>query len=174
LTKPVPETSLRRTFIILNDPSSPVEIDSFGADVSDKLLPLHRCTAAEQFSDPFSWNCAELVYDLKWSLRARSAASAWEVHNSVYDAMNRFLWTTKTANDAQGSDAGGLEPGSEHKTDRVAWWNSTQTANLSKWVTSIVYVAAVRTKDGAVWKADKEALRGELKAMSFDPPEESK
>jgi hypothetical protein len=174
LTKQVVGTSLHRTSIILNDPSSPVEIVAFGLDTSNRTLSSQPCTAAEQLTDPMSWNCAKLMYDLTWSLRARSSVSAWEVHNSVYDVMNRFLWADKSANDAQGSDAGGLEPGSEHKTERVSWWNSTQAANLSKWVTSIVYVAAVRTKDGAVWKADKEALRGELRSMSFEPPEELK
>jgi hypothetical protein len=114
LTKQVVGTSLHRTFIILNDPNSLVEIGAFGLDMSDQTLSLQPCSAAEQLTNPMSWNCAELTYVLTWSLKSRSSVSAWEVHNSLYDVMKRYLWTNKAANDAQGSDAGGLEPGSEH------------------------------------------------------------
>ena len=173
LTKPVAGISLRRTFIILNDPGSPIEIRTFGFYTSDELLSSRPCPPAEQLTNPMDWNCAKLVYVLNWTLRAQASVVAWELHNSVFDVMNRFLWTNKSAYYAQGRDARGLEPGTEHKTDRVLWWTSGQTANLSKWVTSIVYVAAVRTKDGSGWRFDKDALRAQMKALSFEPADES-
>jgi hypothetical protein len=167
-------TSLRRAFIILNDPASPVEIRAFGFYTSDTLLSSRPCTPAEQLANPMDWRCAKLTYVLNWSLRARASVAAWEVHNSVFDVMNRFLWTDKNANNVRGSDAADLEAGTEHKTDRVSWWNSSQTDNLSKWVTSVLFVGSARTKDGTVWRCDKESLQAQMKALSLEIPPELK
>lgn len=176
LVKEVPGSSIRRTFIILNDPASPIEITSFGFHVDNSLLSSYPsdCTPAVQLANPMDWRCAKLMYIVDWSIKTRASIAAWEVHNSVFDEMNRFLWDAKTANDARGSDAAGLEAGTEHKTDRVSWWNSTQTNNLGKWVTSVLYVGSVRTKDGKVWRCDEESLRAQIKSLSLEIPSDLK
>jgi hypothetical protein len=48
LTKQVVGTSLHRTFIILNDPNSLVEIGAFGLDMSDQTIKPYRCSLAQQ------------------------------------------------------------------------------------------------------------------------------
>jgi len=165
LTTPVAGTSLHRTFIILNDPASPIEIVSFGFHTSDELLSSRPCMPEK----PESWSCAKLTYVLQWSLKARSAVTAWEVHNLVFDAMNRFLWDDKIVNNTRGDDAS-IEAGAEHKTDRVAWWNSSETGKLSEWVTSLLVVGAVRTKENIIWNCNRSGLQSQMKSLSLEIP----
>lgn len=171
LTKPVLGTSIRRSFVILNDATCPTQISAFGLRTWDELS-LRPCTPAKQLANPMDFDCAKLLYILNWSLKARSSVAVWGVHNSVFDAMNRFLWDNKAGNEGREND--GVEPGVEHKTDRVSWWNSTETPDLGKWVTSVLFVGAARTKDGAVWLCDKEALKAQIRALSFEIPSELK
>jgi hypothetical protein len=173
LMKPVLGTSLRRTFIILNDPDSPIEIVTWfsyrwGSPTSTVLH------AAEQLADPTNWRCATFLYDYDWSIKARTPVAAWEIHNAEFDAVNHYLWDHDMLSNTQGSDAGGLDPGKEQKTGRVWWWNSSQTANLGKWLTSVAFVDSVRTKDGKIWRCGKEGLVAQMKVLSFEIPPELK
>jgi hypothetical protein len=170
LTKPVAGTSLHRALIILNDSTSPIEISNFGFHTSDELLSSEPCTPAEQLANSTGWNCAKLTYVLRWSLKARAAVTVWEVHNLVFDAMNRFLWDDKITNNARSGDDAGIEAGMEHKTDRVAWWNASQTGKLSEWVTSVLIVGAARTKENTIWTCDKPGLQSQMKPLSLEIP----
>ena len=172
LTEAVPGTSVRRSFTILNDPASPVKISGFGLRMYDDPSSLYstlyeHCTPEKQLADSF--DCARLVYVLDWSFKAQSPVIAWEANSLAFDAMNRFLWANEFANGTRGKDATGLELGTEYKTDRIGWWSIGQTDNLGKWITSVVFMTSVRTKDGAVWLCDKEALKVQMRALSLDP-----
>src|SRR5579863_621401 len=142
LTETVPETSARRSFIILNDPASPVEISAFGLsmyhDSSSWYSTFHQgCTPEKQIANDFT--CARLLYSLDWSFKARSPVTAWEAKSYAFDAINRFLWADGFANGTRGQDATGLELGTAYKADRVGWWNIEHTDNLGKWITSVVF-----------------------------------
>lgn len=168
LSRAVAGTSLRRSYIILNDPACPIEISGFTFRPDKNLVSSGGfCTPEGKSSD--SWDCAKFVYGLYWSLKPQSSVTAWEAYNFVFDAMNRFLWT-----DTGESGPVDMNPGTEYNIDRVAWWDSTHTSNLAKWLTSVVLIGSVRRKDGGVWRCDKEGLLVQMKALSMEIPPELK
>jgi hypothetical protein len=171
LSRVVSGTSLRRSYIILNDPACPIEISSFTFRPDKNLVSSGSfCTPEGKASK--SWECAKFVYGLYWSFKPQASVTAWEAHNFVFDAMNRFLWTDTTGGAERG--AADMNPGTEYKIDRVAWWDSAHTNNLAKWITSVVLVGSVRKKDGVIWLWDKEGLRVQMKALSMEIPPELK
>ena len=159
LTEAIPGTSVRRSFVILNDPACPVKVGAFGFSMHDLDRP-------------------NLLYSLDWAFKAQSPVTAWEAKAYAFDQMNRFLWADKFANGTRGKDATGLELASEYKTDRERWlrWLAEDQAaaadNFGKWTTSVVFMTAARTKDGKVWFCDKEALKGQVGALSLEIPSE--
>jgi hypothetical protein len=157
-TKPVGDTSLRRSFIILNDPNCPLQITSFGfrTEASDRTL--------EEVTG------ARLTYLVDFSLMPRSSITAWELHDLVFDTLNRFLWREIESNEARTGDTKQLQAGGEHKTIRESWWKSAQTDRLGKWLTSIVFVTNIRAADGKIWSCDRDALKAQMTRLSFDLP----
>jgi hypothetical protein len=172
-TKPVTGTSLHRTFYVLNDSHSPMQIRAFDFTTKELTFNDHSCSLAP---DPRSLLCGRLMYDLKWTYDAKAAVLAWEFQNSVFDVMNRFLWDDTSSVDpqqrTQGIEAAVLEPGRAYEFDRAFWWNAQETRKLGEWVTSVVYVRAVRTKEGKVWNFDKDGLRDQIKSLSLEIPAE--
>jgi hypothetical protein len=170
LTEAIPGTSVRRSFVILNDPACPVKISAFGFTMdyeeSQYSISHSHCTLGEQLAN--SGDCPYLLYSLDWAFKAQSPVTAWEAKAYAFDQMNRYLWTDNFANGTHGKDATGLELGTEYKTDRLRWWTIQLADNLGKWVNSVVFVTAARTKDGKVWICDKEALKSQIGALSLE------
>jgi hypothetical protein len=160
-TKPVRDTTLRRSFVILNDPTCPVQVTSFSLRTEDPGR---------------TWE--ELGYRLAYidtlALMPHSSVTAWEIHDIAFDAMNRYLWADAINNEARTGDTKQLEPGVEHRTERWSAWKANDTDKLSTWITSILFVSTIRTADGKVWVYDKDALRLQMKQLSFDSPAEKK
>jgi hypothetical protein len=178
LTEAIPGTSVRRSFVILNDATCPVKVSAFGLSLHEYSFPHSDCTAEEQRA--FTYDCPRLFYDLEWTFKAQSPVTAWEATAYAFDQMNRFLWADKFANGTRGKDATGLELATEYKTDRERWlrWLAEDQAaaddNFGKWTTSVVLVTAARTKDGRVWFCDKEALKSQIGTLSLEIPSELK
>jgi hypothetical protein len=170
--KPVSGSSLRRSYIIVNDPDCPIEIGSFSFR-TEAMQPSASCPSAKQLNDGYGpYECGKLLYVLEWSLKARSPVTAWETYNSVFDAMNRFLWTDTSL--AEGRATRDMNPGKEFKMDRIFWWGSAHTDNLAKWITSVLFVGSARMKDGTVWRCDNHTLQAQMKALSLEIPSDLK
>jgi hypothetical protein len=154
----IPGTSVRRSFVILNDSACPVKVSIFG--LGSSMVDYH---------EPPS-----LFYSLDWAFKAASPVTAWEAKAYAFDQFNRYLWTDEFANGTQGTDAAGLEVATEYKTSRVRRWTFQLADNLGRWLTSVVFVTAARTKDGKVWLCDKDALNSQIRALSLEIPSELK
>ena len=176
LTEAIPGTSVRRSFVILNDAASPLKVSAFGFrmlyDESQYSMSNSHCGADEQLANPF--RCPHLLYTIEWAFKAQSPVTAWEAKAYAFDQMNRYVWTDEFANGTRGKDATGLELATEYKSDRVRWWTIQLTDNLGRWLTSVVFVTAARTKDGKVWLCDKEAIKNQIVALSLEIPSELK
>jgi hypothetical protein len=157
-TKAVTGTTLRRSFVILNDPNCPLEITSFGLRTEDPGRTMEDATSAR------------LAYVLHWHLRSRASITAWEVQNLVFDTLNRFVTGIVDTNEARTGDTKQLGAGEDYETDREGWWKSPQTDQLGRWLTSVVFVTAIRTEDGKVWSSNKQSLVAKMKQLSFELP----
>lgn len=159
-TKQVPDTSLHRSFVILNDSNFPLQITSFGfrAEEPDRMIT--------------ELTNARLAYVFDWSLRPRISITAWEVHDVRFDLLNRFLDDHINDNAVRTGDTKQLTAGEEYKTNRMNWSKSEETDQLGRWLTSILFVSAIRTADGKVWSCDKSALTAQISQLGFQLPAE--
>ena len=119
------KSSLKRQWVAINDPNSPVELDG-----STNVTVQHE---------------KDYLYAALPSIKARQAISAVELIHVVLDVFGRRLNTLQTAEVADFA-AG------EVKTVISKWrmWSETE-AKLAH--TSFTYVRSVRTADGAIYFA---------------------
>jgi len=157
-TRVVADTSLRRSNVILNDSSSPLQITSFGLRTQTPDPTLERITGAR------------LVYLFDFKLMPRTSITAWAIHDAVFDPLNHFVERFVTTNEAFTGDSKQLNGNEEHATNRMGWWKTAETGHLEKTLTSILFVATVRTADGKVWSCDRDAIKSQMKQLSFELP----
>lgn len=132
-------STLERESIVLNIPSSPVQIH--GAQLS------------------FNYRDRRYRYDVSTQLEATVLVRALEVRHVLYDVFGdhmRNLSNTETVDIAPGTRA----------LDGV--WNMFEENDMYQHLTTVTYVARARLEDGSVWNADDSALAAALQSLDLD------
>lgn len=133
-------SSLRRAWYWINDPDCPIEISQAGLNTTYKERSYR--------------------YTEEGILNVREPVAAFELRYVLYDIFGRHI-TTISATKVNDVAAG------EHSITGGGSANTWSESDIQRFLTSVVYVAAVRRADGSVWKQNYEALA--LKVASIEP-----
>jgi hypothetical protein len=142
----VAETSLKREWVVINDPSFPVQLsDSAGIVVRYKADP-----------GGYRWTA-------NYTMTTSSAISAVDVRFVLLDVWGDRL---ETLSDASVVDVSG--PSSKRQS---AEWSLYPENEMASYFVSIAYVARVRMQDGRIYAAHLDSILEEIRKFSakFEP-----
>jgi len=161
-TREIQGSSLRRTYVLLNDPTCPVQIKSF--------------SLSTQAPEPLIEQTVErpLARISRWTLISRERVVEWETETVIFDAFNRFVSHFTNGNPPRSGANKDLSPGEDAKTDLFSWITKDEAVQLGDWITSLHFVTNVRTADGKVWSYDAPRIRTGAGEFSLELPQEYK
>jgi hypothetical protein len=131
------DSSLRRTWIVLNDPSCPIQISDAGIQttyVEDDNGYRFRPTGSAKTSKP---------------------VRAFEVRYLLYDVFGEHLRTLSS------TEVTDLSAGDIFSLSQSGSWYAPEN-DVSELLTVVVFVAQVRGDDGKIWRFDQKAIVDEL------------
>jgi hypothetical protein len=128
-------SSLHRSWVVLNDPGCPVQLTGAGIVTF--------------------YGGREYAYKQTGTFTASEAVAALEVRYVLYDMFGDHI-TTLSAVSVADVAAGMPSPLSDTGTWRA------QENNVSEFLTAVAFVANVRTADGKLWRSEDKAITAEL------------
>ncbi len=129
-------SSLRRTWVVLNDPRSPVQLKGVGV--------LTRYKSNGGYS-----------YIPTGSLSAREAISAIEVRFLLFDVFGEHIKTLS------GDEVTEILANKPFKVEEIGSWRAWES-DVSALLTVVAFVGHVRTKTGTIWRYNSGAIEKEL------------
>ena len=135
-------STLHRSLVALNDAAAPLQLVSSGISTSDS----HGDRAYR--------------YTATGKVTASSAVTALEVRFLLYDAFGNHM---KTLSSTEVTD---LAAGSELALKGIASWRAFEN-EVSELLTTVAFVASVRTADGKVWRHNEKTIATELSRIQL-------
>lgn len=133
-------SSLRRQWFLINDPTCPLNLVGAGINTA--------------YGDrDYSFKAAGTVF-------AKEGVSAFEVRFMVFDVWGEHMKTLS------GTELRDLAAGTYFALADLGSWRAWET-EVEQYVTSVGFVARVRTADGRAWSIDTAALLRELGAVKL-------
>lgn len=129
-------SSLRRWWVVLNDPSCPIQLENAGIET----------TYNERFH-----NCE---FRATGSAKASKAVRAFEVRFVLYDVFGDYM-TTLAA-----TEVTDLASGATYSFRDVSW--NAPMSHASQLLKVVAFVARVRTEDSTIWRFDAKVISDEL------------
>ena len=129
-------SSLRRTWVVLNDPRSPVQLKGVGV--------LTRYKSNGGYS-----------YIPTGSLSAREAISAIEVRFLLFDVFGEHI------KPLSGDEVTEILANKPFKVGEIGSWRAWES-DVSALLTVVAFVGHVRTKTGTIWRYNSGAIEKEL------------
>ena len=128
-------SSLQRTWVVLNDSSAPIQLDSAGIKTA--------------------YGKRNYKYRPVGSVLASKAVSAFQVRYLLYDMFGEHLKTLS------GTEVVDVAAGASYPLTDIGTWRAWEN-DVSKLLTVVVFVAQVRTANGKIWRYDKDAIGDQL------------
>jgi hypothetical protein len=132
-------SSLRRTFYVINDPSSPVVLVDTGIVTRyDERLKFYP----------------------KGHVEASQDIAAFEMVFVIFDVFGDQMYTLKYIS---------LEDFSSGDRHEFPQWNAwaADRNDVEEYLTSVSYVSKARTVDGKIWKADFRQIEAEIRQIGI-------
>jgi hypothetical protein len=135
------ESALNRTWVVLNDPSSPVSLEGVGVstiyeDRAYRYQPSGVITTSE-------------------------AITAVQIRVVLYDVFGNHIKTLT------GTEVRDLPLGSELAASDIGTWRAFEP-EVIRFLTAVSFVAGVRTASGAVWRYDEDAIVDQLRRIDLE------
>lgn len=137
-------SSLKRSWIILNDTNSPLQLDQVGINSAH--------------SD------SEYRFRAKGNLVAREPITGYKIHHVLYDIFGDHI---KTLNDTEVSDFAGTK-----ELNKYASWYASEN-QVSEYLVCVSFVTTVRTLKGVIWHCDFKAIKEQLNEIEVKYEEEA-
>lgn len=135
-----PESSLERSWVVLNDPTSPIQLSGAGVET--------------------------LYRDSRYSFRptgtftATAPVVAFEVRYALYDMFGGHIKTLT------GTEVRDIDQGKTLPLSPVGTWRAFED-EVRELLTVVAFVANVRPLDGEVWSHDQEAVLDRLREVEL-------
>lgn len=135
-----PESSLERSWVVLNDPTSPIQLSGAGIET--------------------------LYRDSRYSLRptgtftATAPVVAFEIRYALYDMFGQHIKTLT------GTEVRDVDEGESLPLSPVGTWHAFED-EVRELLTVVAFVSAVRPRDGEVWTHDQEAVLDRLREVEL-------
>jgi hypothetical protein len=133
-------SSLRRQWFIINDPTCPLTLTEAGINTTYR---------DRQYS-----------FKPAGSIKTIEAVAAFEVRFMLFDVWGNHMKTLS------GTELRDLKAGVQLALSEVGSWRAWET-EVTKYLTSVGFIAHARTVDGRPWTADTEALLREVDAVKL-------
>ncbi len=132
-------SSLHRQWFVINDPSWPISLAAAGINT----------TYSKEFSFAPTGN-----------ITAKEAISAFEVRFMIFDVWGNHMKTLS------GTELRDIAAGSPFQLASTGSWRAWEN-DVSHYLTSVGFVAHVRTSAGKAWSADTKAVFHEVEAVKL-------
>lgn len=139
------ESSLHREWFVANDPTCPLQLDGAGV----------RTVYADR---DYEFQAAGRVI-------AREATAAFEVRFMLFDVWGEHMKTLS------GTELRDLAVGAALPLSEIGSWNAWET-EVAEFLTSVAFIAHVRTADGRAWGADRAGVLREVEAVKLSLTQE--
>ncbi len=131
-------SSLRRALVVINDPGSPVQLDSTGIRTS--------------YSD------RRYVFRPTGNVKAKEAISALEIRYLLFDMFGKHMKTLSI------TEVADIDSGKEIPISGFGSWRARET-EVSRLLTIVSFVGNVRTADEKLWMYRQKPINEELQKI---------
>lgn len=138
------KSSLTRTWVTLDDPDSPLMLETVGANA--------------RFIE------RNYVYELNGRVTARTPIKAFRIRVLLYDAFGNHI------KNLSGTEMRDMTQGFAINAHEIGQWRATES-ELGRYLTSVSFVEQVRTTDGRIWHYNESAIRSRLEELLLEVTE---
>ena len=134
------KSTLKRTWIILNDPKSPVQLD--GSGITTKYFD------------------RDYKYEATGTLVASEPIVALNVRFLLYDVFGQHIKTLG------GEEVRDVPANTPFQLKYIGSWRAWEN-EVSELLTVVSFVAQIRTASGKIWRYDNRGIEDELSKIQF-------